>query len=776
MENIRIAHINQKTGKTQSLKDHLNNVAALAGSFAEDFGNADWAKLCGFWHDLGKFLCAFLNYILGKQKRTINHSTAGAVWAYHRFGINPPAAKIIPYIIAGHHAGLPDWDHDDAGGDLISRLYGGTDGKILNTSEIDEIQQNDEAKDFLSKSLPSSAPMNKTCHVKDPSLYTHLWIRMLYSCLVDADYLDTEQFMEPEKSLERGKYASLAELKKRLDVFMENKTKNAPFSGVNTIRAEVLSECKQKALLKPGFFSLQVPTGGGKTLASMEFALTHALEYGKKRVIVVIPYTSIIEQNARVYKWGTDNEKEIAEIKKNGNWLFGEENVIEHHSGFEYEDKDDEKHDNILKKQQLATENWDAPIIVTTNVQLFESIFASRSSSCRKLHNIVNSVIILDEAQMIPPEFLKSILAALQSLVECFGVTVVLCTATQPSLEGTIGSETAAFKGITSTVTPIIDEPDKIAEKLKRVDIDTTLAVEQIPDWQFLADKLISYQQVLCIVQTRKDCRELHSLMPKGTIHLSALMCPAERSAVITEIKEKLHNNDPVRVVSTGIVECGVNFDFPIVFRALAGFDSVAQAAGRCNREGRLQGKRGTVFLFNPPKKSPNGLLRKGVDATEDILHAHQYNISLTPALYHEYFTKYYASVNNFDKPEFTRTMIDNIRLCKFQFRTLAQKYHLIDDSYQKPVIVKYVDEETGENAMDILSLLENATAEEMKSLYRRLGKFSVNLPAREIECLEQEGRIIEMNNLYVQNDDGLYQQGVGLVADALPSFATYIF
>lgn len=771
-----IAHIDGATGKTQPLSEHLNNVARLAGQFADEFGNSDWASLSGFWHDIGKFLLAFFNYIMGKEKRTVNHSTAGAVLAFEKFGMERPEAKILPYIIAGHHAGLPDWDPDDGGGDLLNRLYKNPQQHIIDEDEITSIKQNPEANEFLNKPLPKTIPMNKTARIKESYLYIQLWVRMLYSCLVDADYLDTEEFMEPSKAIMRGNYASLSELKARLDSFMQKKTKNALPTTVNLIRTEVLTECIDKASLKPGFFSLAVPTGGGKTLASMEFALTHALKYDKRRIIVAIPYTSIIEQNAKVYKWGTDDDSEITKIKENGDWLFGEENVVEHHSGFEYEDSENEIHNTLLQRQQLATENWDAPVIVTTNVQLFESLFASRSSSCRKLHNIVNSVIILDEAQMLPPEYLKSILSVLEGLVECFGVTVVLCTATQPALEGKIGSGPVAFTGITSTVTPIINKPDEMAARLNRVDINTSLATEKISDWQFLAGKLITYKQVLCIVQTRKDCRELHSLMPKDTIHLSALMCPAERSAVIAKIKDKLRNNKPVRVISTQLVECGVDIDFPVVYRAVAGFDSIAQSAGRCNREGKLQGKKGELFLFMPPKKSPGGLLRKGADVTEEILRLHNYNIELTPELYHEYFTKYYASINDFDKPHFQQYMLDNVNQCKFQFRTLAQKYHLIDDSYQASVIVKYIDEETGENAIELLSELEYATTEKVRSIYQKLGKFTVNLPKKEVEQLEKDGRIIRMNDNSVQSDDALYQTGVGLVADALPSFATYIF
>lgn len=763
-----IAHINETD--VQSLATHLSNVSSISSKFAGQFNNADWAYYAGLFHDLGKSDADWQKYLNGEKATSVNHSEAGAQYVYSRMNPKDPFSKVIPYLIAGHHAGLPDWIVGS--GNSLKFILEKTDKDYL-----EKLLLNSDIKELQNVEFPKSTPFGKNDLSKDNPKelleHFHLWIRMLYSCLVDADFLDTEQFMTPDKSEIRGNYANLLDLKQKFDIFMTEKSAKSVSSKINTIRTEILNSCREKAKLKPGFFSLNVPTGGGKTLSSMAFALEHAVAHNKKRIIMVIPYTSIIEQTAKVYKYGTDNDDEIEKLIKENKCLFGEENVLEHHCNFDF-DKEDES--RILEKQRLATENWDAPIVVTTNVQLFESLFNAHPSSCRKLHNLVDSVIILDEAQMLPPEYLKSILSVLQGLVKCFGVTVVLCTATQPALEDEIGSDTAKFNGIPDKlITPIIDNPAELAEQLKRVEINTDYAKEKMTDWQEVADKLCEYEQVLCIVQTRKDCRELHQLMPKGTIHLSALMCAEERSDVISEIKDKLRNGEPIRVISTQLVECGVDIDFPVVFRSLAGMDSVAQSAGRCNREGKL--KCGSVYLFKPPKDNPAGLLRKGSDVTKELLELHDYELPLTPEIYKEYFTKYYKKINDFDKCDFEGTMLDERQAGKFQFRTLSDNYHLIDNAFQGTVYVHYCSPKTGKDNLSLLMTLKTGDVE--KKIFRKLGRYSVNLPLKEIKELVKTGRLEEpIEGIFMQslNDEKLYQAGLGFVADSVQSFGTYIF
>lgn len=759
-----VAHINNE--QSQSLDEHSRNTACIAKEFASSFGNGDWAEYAGWFHDLGKANPEWQKYIRGEISSTsVNHSEAGAQYVYQKQN-DKYSALIVAYLIAGHHAGLPDY-YNGSGNSLKTIL----DKKSYSCLNFDALQV------ICSQNFPQTNPFGKNDVKRDDQKalteHFHLWIRMLYSCLVDADYLDTERFMESERSELRGKFADLQELKNRFDRFMKNKSANAQPSKINRIRESVLNACREKALLPPGFFSLNVPTGGGKTLSSMAFALEHAVCHHKKRIIMVIPYTSIIEQTAKVYKYGSDDETEIKKRIKEGHILFGEENVLEHHCHFDF-DKDGES--EILLRQKLSAENWDSPVIVTTNVQLFESLFNAHNSACRKLHNLVDSIIILDEVQMLPPEYLKSILSVLRGLVKCFGVTVLLCSATQPSIDGKIGSACVSFDGIPAdSITPIIDSPEELAQQTARVLLNTELAKEKLSDWQSLADKLCEFEQVLCIVQTRKDCRDLHKLMPDGTIHLSALMCPEERSHIISEIKEKLRNKESIRVISTQLVECGVDIDFPVVFRALAGLDSVAQSAGRCNREGKLQNA--TVFVFDPPTKVPPGLLRKGADVTKDLLEKYQYELKLTPELYKEYFIKYFKKVNDFDKPEFDLTMQKELGLMRFQFRTLSDQYHLIDNNYQGTVYIRYVSELYGIDNIHLLDALRTQNVD--KKLFRRLSRFSVNIPLNEIRELLKEGRIEEpMEGIFVQapDDENLYQPGLGLCADSLKSYQTYIF
>src|SRR3989338_2990558 len=748
--NEYIAHVrkDEKTDQwlTHNLSDHLQEVAKRAEEFAQTFGSGDWVRLAGLWHDLGKFNPQWQAYIrretgydedghLEGYSGRPNHSTSGAVLALERFK-ESPLGRILAYLIAGHHAGLPDWNSDSAGGDLQNRLYD-TAANKLKTEEISVIRKLSDVQQYLTILSPKTQPLQciSSSDAQRASEHLHLWIRMLFSCLVDADFLDTEKFMTPSAALQRRKYPTLEELTARFDAFMEMKEGKAQLTSINQSRAEILKHCRAKAELPPGFFSLTVPTGGGKTLSSMAFALRHALRHNKKRVIMAIPYTSIIEQTAAVYKE-----------------IFGEV-VIEHHSNLDLEKE--------TRKSRLASENWDAPIIVTTNVQLFESLFASRTSSCRKLHNIVDSVIILDEAQMLPPEYLRPILSVLRGLVEYFGVTVVLCTATQPAFNGKIGSGQAVFDGL-SQATEIIGDTPTFIKAFKRCEI----FLPDMPtpkDWNTLAGELIENPQVLCIVNTRRDCQELHRLMPKGTFHLSANMCGEERSEVIADIKKRLFGEEPVRVISTQLIEAGVDIDFPVVYRALAGIDSIAQAAGRCNREGKLNtlGQMGRVVVFFPPKSVPTGLLRKSEDAAKSIL-PQQGLLELQQEVYKKYFESFYRSVNDFDKPGFFQRLVSGAGEAAFQFRSFAKDIRLIDDSVQKGIIVYY--DGMKNSSIKLIDQLRRNGPEPW--LMRKLQRFIVNIPLRVAEQLVREEHIEDIHGYYVQKSTGLYQRGYGLLPD----------
>lgn len=711
------------------LDDHLEDVAELAATFAAAFGSEDWARASGLWHDLGKFREKFQQYIksvsgydaeahIEGAPGRVDHSTVGAIHAIEKLGLQ---GRIIAYLIAGHHAGLPDWSSVEGGkSSLFQRVNEGKDKGYLQEALLAS-----PSSSILEQPRPASMP---------PHGSLALWIRMLFSCLTDADFLDTEKFMDEGRNGLRTDYPSLLELQSAFNDYMADKAAKATSSPVNRIRAEVLRQCRDKAPLPSGLFSLTVPTGGGKTLSSMAFALNHAVHHGKQRVIYVIPYTSILEQTANIFRE-----------------IFGNENVIEHHSNLDPNRED--------SRSRLATENWDAPIIVTTNVQFFESLFAAKTSRCRKLHNIVNSVVVLDEAQLLPPEFLAPILHVMQDLASpSYKVSFVLSTATQPAF-----SPRPKFSGL-NDVRELMDDPGQLYVDLKRVETELPPDFNASSTWESIANELQQYDSVLCIVNSRKDCRELHALMPKDTIHLSALMCGQHRSVIIAAIKQRLKDGIPTRVISTQLVEAGVDMDFPVVYRALAGLDAVAQAAGRCNREGALPGM-GKVVVFVPPKPAAPGQLRKAQQSGQEIMRLTEGD-PLTRARFEEYFRHYYASLNSLDK-EGIVGLLDmhnqaEARKGEFNFRTAAEKFRLIDEEGQTAVIVRYGE---SDGLIASLEASQNLEPYQRRGILRRLQRYTVNIREHECKKLLASGDIGEIfPGTYVQHSDTLYHAQLGLL------------
>lgn len=752
-----VAHVRRDANGTWAaphlLDSHLKDVAALAERFAAAFGNSDWGHLAGLWHDLGKYKAAFQDYIrtvsgyerdeaedAGPGK--VDHTTAGAIHAVKTLGAS---GRILAYLIAGHHAGLPDWVKQDAPGRGLSE-------RLQDVGHLTEALLANIPNVVLAGQPPKTIP----CGAPITPDHFHLWVRMLFSCLVDADFLDTELYMDDGLAALRAPAFDLSTLRARYDEFMRTKQERSADSPLNRIRRKILDDCRAGASKAPGLFSLTVPTGGGKTLASIGFALDHAIAHNKRRIIVAIPYTSIIEQTAEVLRD-----------------VFGDDAVLEHHSNLDPERE--------TRASKLATENWDAPIVVTTNVQLFESLFAARTSACRKLHNIVNSVVILDEAQMLPPEFLKPILNVLDGLTKHFGVSALLCTATQPALEGHIGDRTGlngsgGFPGLKG-VRELMPDRDALAAALRRIRIEVRGTLEEATSWEDIAADVRELDQVLCIVNTRRDCRELHALLPDGTIHLSALMCGEHRSRVIADIKQKLSAGQPTRVVSTQLVEAGVDVDFPVVYRAMSGLDSIAQAGGRCNREGRLpDGQLGRVVVFAPPRRAPIGLLRKGEDAGLEMFRCHPDIVgALSPDAFRKYFQTFYRKVSSFDAARVLEllTADGDSRECKFQFRTAARRFKLIDDAGQKPIIVWYAS-----NRFDSRDLIERLKrfGPDRKTM-RRLQRCTVNVPVRAWNDLKAQGAIVELTGpdgpleLWVQALPGLYDETFGLRLEG-PTFS----
>lgn len=724
------------------LIEHLERVAALAEGFAVAFGNGDWGYLAGLWHDLGKYKQDFQHYIRvvsGYERDQaeeggpgrVDHTAAGAIRAVDQAGLR---GRILAYLIAGHHSGLPDWQKLNAPGRALSE-------RLEDRTHLDASLSGGPPGTVLQGRALASTPCGKSLD----EAHAHVWVRMLFSCLVDADFLDTEAYMNPSSAAFReGQFSGLTQLKARYDEFMSAKQRTAADTRVNALRRTILDECRAGAGSPPGFFSLTVPTGGGKTLASLGFALDHALKHGKRRIVVAIPYTSIIEQTAEVLRD-----------------VFGDDAVVEHHSNLDP--------DRETLKSKLASENWDAPIVVTTNVQLFESLFAARTSACRKLHNLVDSVVILDEAQMLPPEFLKPILSTLKALVALFGVSVVLCTATQPALEGHIGGRIhgsdGGFLGL-ANVRELMSDPEGLAGELRRVAV-TTHRLDQPTEWEDVAKMLEAERQVLCIVNTRRDCRELHSLLPLDTVHLSALMCGEHRSEVIRRIKARLHEGAALRVVSTQLVEAGVDLDFPVVYRAMAGLDSIAQAAGRCNREGRLAKETpGRVVVFSPPRRAPPGLLNQGEDAGLELFRTDpDLARSLRPEAFRAYFEKFFQRVSSFDAKSVLDLLVRDARKFQFQFRTAASAFRLIDDAGQVPVVVWYLGPRY--SSRDLIE--ELCRIGPHRRLMRRLQRCTVTVREFDLKNLAERGAITELHGpdgplgLWGQAVPELYDNTFGL-------------
>jgi CRISPR-associated endonuclease/helicase Cas3 len=508
---------------------------------------------------------------------------------------------------------------------------------------------------------------------------------------------------------------------------------------VNRVRQQVLAGCRAAAQLMPGFFTLTVPTGGGKTLSSMAFALEHAVKYGKGRVIYVIPYTSIIEQNADVFRAA-----------------LGADQIVEHHSNLDEDDS--------TPKARLAAENWDAPIIVTTSVQFFESLFAAKTSRCRKLHNIANSVVVLDEAQLVPVEFLQPILAAMKLLVERYKISFVICTATQPAWEARDD-----FPGLPAgSMREIVQDVPGLYRDLRRVAVEP-VDTKTPRTWEDLAGELSATDRVLCVVSDRKSCRELHRLMPEGTYHLSALMCAQHRSDLIAEIIEKLKGTGPIRVVSTQLVEAGVDIDFPVVYRALAGLDSIAQAAGRCNREGKLnvEGKLGKVVVFVPPRKAPAGILRKAAETASRMLED-GLSDPIDHASFAPYFSNLYWKANSLDTKGILKLLQPDDLDCGIQFRSAAEAFRIIDDRLQRTVLVPYRD---GKKFIDQLKAIGPT-----RDLLRKLQRYAVNVYLNQFSELLNRGSLEEIvPEVFALRCDVEYDKQVGLLVDEMPDDDKYI-
>ena len=715
MDNQYFAH--SQEGKPveewQPLEEHLKNVAELAAEFAKPFGGEQWAHLAGLWHDLGKASKAFQAYLRHQNqiddffssyyKGKVDHSSFGGQYAQE---VSKEAGKLLAYVLAGHHTGLLNWVQDAQHG-LQYRL-----NKEVEPVEIQPVLEEIPGISFLKV---------------DPQrigFQLQFFVRMIFSCLVDADFLDTEKFLNLEKWKFRNIQSSLNDQHQeyfwtKLKTFREN----ADCTNVNKIRESILSDCIQAAEKEPGIFSLTVPTGGGKTISSMAFALKHAEKYGKKRIIYVIPFTSIIEQNSKVFRG-----------------MMGEDTVLEHHSNFEPDEKD--------WRNKLSTENWAAPVVVTTNVQFFNSFFANKTSRCRKLHHIANSVIVFDEVQAIPVEKLKPCLEVIRELMLNYGVSAVLCTATQPAL-----NKTEEFVFGLSDVREIVTHVEQTFEVLRRTEV-SFLGKQNETD---IAEKMMVEKKALCVVSTRKQARDIFNQLDReGAFHLSALMYPVHRSKVLAEIKDRLKNNEAqvCRVVSTQLIEAGVDVDFPVVFRALAGMDSIAQAAGRCNREGKLE--IGKVYVFEPESGIPPGYFRQTAQCAQQLLNRFEDHL-LEPDCIHEYFLNYYWL--NQDRMDDSSVL----EKCRSAHRGNIQFEDLAEFQMIKTATIPIVIALEGE-AKELVNSL-NYT-DYPSQILRKLQKYSVQVYPDELKQIY--GYLEDAYaGIKVLQDPAIYSQKLGLIVNA---------
>lgn len=682
---------------------HLIETAGLAGDFAQAFGCREWGYGCGYLHDIGKYSDKFQQRLRGGA--ITDHATAGARELYDRKNY------IGAYCISGHHSGLLDGGSTaDTGGEPTLK------GRMKKRLE--------DYQAFRSEIGIPEFPAIPLRPLGDGGFSLSFFIRMLFSCLVDADYLNTEQFMLGS-SKKRGGFDSIHTLNERLFRHVETWLENEDTDTVNGRRTAILRACLEAGTWNRGLYQLTVPTGGGKTISSLAFGLLHAKTHNMDRIIYVIPYTSIIEQNAQVFKD-----------------ILGEANVLEDHCNVVFNDSEE------LKPVQLASENWDCPIVVTTNVQFFESLFASKTSKCRKLHNIANSVIIFDEAQMLPVNYLEPCIKAISELVYNYQSTAVLCTATQPSLKPLFPKQIM--------IKEICPDVKGQYEFFKRMVLKNA---GELSEGQ-LVQRLKKEKQVLCILNSRRRVQQVYqALKDEGAaIHLSTFMYPKHRKRLLKTVRELLKNGMPCRLVSTSLVEAGVDFDFQTVYRELAGVDSVIQAAGRCNREGKRPREDCSTIIFTLEKNdgihNPS-TLKLPIKVAEQVVEEYE-DITSLEAI-DSYFSRlYHFKGEGLDAKNIVGQLEDGRRTYLFPFATVAKQFRLIENDTRTVLIDKEPE------AKEIVERIRRG--EHSRQLMRDAGQYCVNIYEADFEMLNGAGRLeaIPME-LYILRNREQYTEETGL-------------
>ena len=671
-----------RTNPLQLLSKHLQNVADKAAEFTKVFGAEEWGRQVGLWHDIGKASKEFQQYLL-------DGITPERGYVDHKFAAAIAAKQAgwtpLCLMFMGHHgAGLPN----------VSTVK----------KRIDE-ETTDEKLEIVKQYSPV-VKLQPPPFCKDKKS-SEFFIRMVFSALIDADRLDAEASGSQEKAAVRKYSVAMSDL---LATFIENQKKFKPDSDVNKLRDSLYQAAVKMADETPGLFSFTAPTGSGKTRSALAFALHHAIKHGMRRIIVVMPYMSITDQTAQEYRK-----------------IFGDDIVVEHHSSVEKE----------TEFNRLACENWDAPIVVTTSVQFLESLHGHSSAQCRKIHNIANSVVIFDEVQVLPTQVVEPTLDIINELVTNYNVSLILSTATQPAFKSRQG-----FEGL-DNVREITPDAVKLFDARRRVKYH--ILTDTILTHQDIASQMLELDQVLCVVNSRSDATKIYEQLGIG-YHLSASMCPAHRLDVIRRIKDNLAAGKSCRVVSTQLVEAGVDIDFPVVYRAFGPLDSIIQAAGRCNREGKLGYEGGHVYVFRlKDGHMPPGAYKLASDQTDAMIRRGVVD-PYSAELVDDYFKLLYK-MSDLDSA--------GVISCReiFDYPAVADKYKLIAEN-TTPMIVNYGD---SKKLKEAIVHAENIGRE----LWRQAQRYSVSLYPYQLAAasgLYHEAR----DGIWFW--DGMYDDEMGLI------------
>ncbi len=694
-------------GEWEPLIRHLAEVGNGARSHGRRFEAEALAELAGLLHDLGKYGTDFQERLHNPAKRA-DHSTAGALWAVEHL----PATwgKLLAHTVAGHHAGLQD--------DLL-----GPDGRIKTKHALLAPVERTAQADGLVLPTGISGPTGMRWLKSELGFQLAFLTRMIFSCLIDADRSAAAAFDAGGTDVRGANHPSIEALEAALHAWIGRRTTHS--TDLNSLRDRVFRAAVAKAPEPKGVFTLTVPTGGGKTLTSLAFALAHARAHGLDRVIVVIPFTSVIEQTAQVYR------EALGDLGSA---------VLEHHSAFEMEKEGRWSDDRVgPERLRLAMERWDSPIVVTTAVQFFESLFSNRPSRCRKLHSIAHSVVMVDEAQTMPLTLLRPCVVALKELARNYGSSVVLCTATQPALEK---APTPGFRGFPDGFQPLRElAPDVpgLFTALRRVTVRTIGRQDDAA----LAERLGGSVQALCIVNQRAHARALFRAIRDlpGARHLSTCMHSVHRRRVLAEIRDDLKEKRPCRVISTSLIEAGVDVDFPLVLRASAGLDQIAQAAGRCNREFQHSPEASEVLVFEPAEYGTIPALRAHAEIGQEMLGRHKDDPFAPPAMRAFFDMLYWRKGKaELDKAGVLEACADRKADLNFPFATIAAAMRFIDDA-MVPVIVAKEEAIAGEVEALVRDL---RFAKGVGGIARKLGRYTVGVP-RQVRAKMIADRVAEV-------------------------------